>query len=270
MPADPSVPAWFLGVWKLEWIRKQGEPPADTRIVRDIQTPIVFGSVRIPRDRPSFPHATSLADLTDPELAGLLAQQGFSGSTSFEGLVSTWRRDIDYQPPGDPDIGRLERVSPSSVYEHALDDSFTEYWWSLSSGDGKFLGVKILRGQRADRILSVAGDHFVFARNRAKDLPPADSLADLVAKTRPTRETLLEYLDCELSYGLVRGGRVPWEIRLSTLPWKEGRQLELASQIAIDPATGTLSPRGARPSGETWTYPVNTMTVEDLKILFGR
>lgn len=45
----------------------------------------------------------------------------------------------------------------------------------------------------------------------------------LFKATNTTREQIVEYLDCEFSVGRVRGGSVPWEIELSTLPWREGR-----------------------------------------------
>lgn len=122
--------------------------------------------------------------------------------------------------------------------------------------------------ERADRILTVAGDHFVFARNRPKDLPPAKSFADLVTKNHTNRATLIEYLDCEFSYGLVRGGETPWEIQLSTLPWKAGTRLEFADQIAVNESTGKLSPRAEAHPGENWTVMVNTMKPHDLKAVF--
>ena len=269
--ADPSqddLPPWFLGAWKREWIRRAGLTD-DSVTVRFLQTPTMFGDVRIPADRPSFPEATSLADLTDPELRSLANQKGFFGYTTIAGNIATWHHEIDYQPPdGEDDIGRLERVG-SGMYEHALDESYVERWGSLSSGDGRFLVVRVTRldhgKERLERVLLVAGDHFLYARNRAQDLPMAASLPDLIAKTHATRERVLAYLDCELSQGYARGGSAPWSIVRSTLPWREGTRLELAGLIAVD-STGKLSPRAA--SGDTWTFPVNTMAVEDLRVLF--
>ncbi len=267
-----SVPAWFQGVWSRDWIDIKGKPRDESTLVRDVQTPILYGDVRIPADRPSFPHANSLADLTDQELSTLFQQNGFSGSTSLKGKIASWTFDIIYPPPNGGDIGRLEQVGPSTVYEYAPDNSWMESWWLLSDGDGKFLGVKVTTFasgvERTDRILTVAGDHFVFARNRSKDLPPAKSFSDLIAKTHANRATIIEYLDCELSYGLVRGGKIPWEIQLSTFPWKEGKRLEFANEIAISASTGKLEPRISVRPGEKWTFPVNTMKMDDLKKLF--
>lgn len=222
------APPWFRGVWKREWIRYGEAAPFEDRIVRDVQTPSLFGSVRIPLDRyraaPSGvcdrARARSFADLDDAGLRALLTQKGFAGIATFEhddGTVATWHHAIDFQPP-DFDQARITQHGPSTVLETGLDGSFQELWWNLAPNDERYLGIEWMQGERVHALLAVVGDHFVYARNRARDLPPADSLAALAH----SRADMLELLDCELSYGHVRGGRVPWEIRYSTLPWREG------------------------------------------------
>lgn len=261
-----AAPGWFVGAWKREWVRPKGRAPLEGSWVRDLQTPTVFGSVRIPLARPAFPNATSFDDLDDAQLAALVAQSGgFSGTASFDHDVATWRHDVDFQPPDTPDVGRLTRNSPSTVLEDDPDGSYSELWWRMSSGDGRYLGIVVRRAGRVERILTVVGDHFVYARNRAHDLPPAESLAALVASTHATRAQIIEMVDCELSYGLVHGGRLPWEIRHSTLPWREGKSLDFAREVTID-ATGSPAPR--TPSTDTWTVPVNTIVRDDLLLLF--
>lgn len=263
------LPSWFLGAWTREWVRSAGVTD-NTVTVRFLQTPTMFGDVRIPSGRPRFPHAASLTDLSDQDLAALAEQRGFFGFTTIEGNIATWHHEIDYQPDdGGVDIGRLERVGTSSMYEHALDDSYLERWWSLTSGDGKYLVVRVSKRdhdvQRLDRVLLVTGDHFAYARNRPKDLPAGGSLKELIASSHATGEAVRDYLDCELSHGYVRGANIPWEIVNSTLPWREGRGLELPDRIVVD-AAGRLSALPA--AGETWTFPVNTMGAEDLRVLF--
>jgi hypothetical protein len=231
--------------------------------VRYLQTPFWFGDVRIPVDRPRIT-AGSLAELGDAELASLAKQRGFFGHTTVAGDVSTWHHELDYQPSnGSVDTGRIERLGASSMLEHGLDGSFVEHWWNLGSGDGKFLTVRVMRAGRLDRMLVVAGDHFLYARNRASDLPAARSLTELAAQA--SREQLLAYLDCELSHGRVRGGSVPWQIEHSTLPWREGTQLAFVDDLTVGPA-GALAARAA--AGETWTIPINTLAPDDLRVLF--
>ena len=263
MAATAALPAWLLGAWKREWIRRGGGAPTNTLTVRYLQTPYWFGDVRIPVDRPRIA-ARSLAELGDAELAALAKQRGFFGYTTVSGDVSTWHHEIDYQPSdGSPDTGRIERAGTSSMLEHGLDGSFVEHWWSLAAGDGRFLTVRVVRAGRLDRMLVVTGDHFLYARNRASDLPAGESLTALAATA--TREQLLAYLDCELSYGTVRGGSVPWQISHSTLPWHEGARLPFVDALTVD-AAGALAARAA--AGETWTIPTNTLAADDLRVLF--
>ena len=277
MPLPPSptlrtAPPWFVGAWKREWMRPRGGTACETSIVRDLQTPSVFGSVRIALDRPAFVGANSFADLDDAQLAVLLTQRGgFAGTASFVGenatSIATWNHEIDFQPRNGVDAARLTQTGPTTVLEESLDGTFDELWQSVPGGDGNCLGLKITRAGRVERMLIVVGDHFVYARNRTRDLPDAPSLTELVATTHATRAQIIEMLDCELSYGLVRSGRVAWEVRLSTLPWREGRVLEFASEVVIGQA---VIPRPRAPRiGEVWTVPVNTMTQEDLTAMFG-
>lgn len=247
MTNDNTAPTWFRGVWKREWMREGKNPPTETRIVRDVQTPSVFGSVRIPLARPAIT-ATSFDELDDAQLRALLEQKGFAGVATFEDRVALWEHQIDFQPPDTPDTARLTQQSPTAVLEEGLDGNFAELWWNLAPNDGRYLGVRFTRAGRVERILSVVGDHFVYARNRARDLPRAESLAALA--TNATRAELVELLDCEFSYGFVHGGRVPWEIRHSTLPWREGQSLV----IAIDSPDATVV--------------VNTFAPEDLRVMF--
>ncbi len=66
---------------------------------------------------------------------------------------------------------------------------------------------------------------------------------------------------------MVPGGRVPWEIILSTMPWKQGKRLEFADQLAFDSATAKLKPIQIA-HGEKWTFAVNTLNPDDVKAMF--
>lgn len=268
------VPSWLSASWERLWVINNNQgPPQNTVNVRNIQTPTLFGDCRVPKDRPSFPGAKSLADLTDEQLTTLYPQEGFSGYTTVDGYIITWHHEIDYQPPdGSIDIGRFEILGGRNVFEHGVQAAYLEHWWRLEDAGGYFLGVKVMRTlgqnrQRVHEILSVAGDHFIYARNRAADLPMANSLADLIKKEKYTRQQILAVLDCEVSHGFVLGGRVPWEVQFSTLPFKEHKPLDFAAQIKVDPTTGQLSQREPTPD-LVWSFPINTLGVEDLLVLF--
>jgi len=251
------------GAWQRDWIRRHGGAPDHGVTVRYVQTPSVFGDVRIPTDRPSVSHATSFADLSDAELAALAKQSGFAGFTTVDGANATWHHEIDFQPAGGgDDIGRIEPAGDGQMLEHALDASYVESWSAIGRDGGKFFAVKLARGGRVDQLLAVAGEHFVYARARTTELPAGASLSDAIARMHMTRETIIAYLDCEISYGTVHG----WQIEHSTLPWQEGKRLAFADRIAIDaqgqPAARTIS------AGEAWSFPVNTLAVAELRALF--
>ena len=260
-----SLPEWMLGVWMREWIRR-GTDQSSSALVRYVQTERDFGDVRIPA-RPSFAQAASFADLSEADLRLLARQRGFVGTTSATGLVATWHHELDFQPADtSTDIGRVERVGMGGMYEHALDGTYMEHWRTLSDGDGRFVSVRVTRGTRLERVLLVAGDYFYFARNRTRDLPAGMSLDSLIASMRPSRAQLVEWLDCELSVGRVRGGRVPWEIEHSTLPWREGHRLEFAQRVVADSVTGTLSARAE--AGELWRFSLAGLPPRDGVVLF--
>ena len=272
--ATEPVPSWLTASWARLWVINNNQPPPTNTVnVRNIQTPTLFGDCRIPKDRPAFPKAKSLDDLSDKELETLYPQEGFSGYTTTEGYIITWHHEIDYQPPdGSIDIGRFEILGGRNVYEHGVQASYLEHWWRLEEPGNYFLGVKTVRNlghnqQRVHQILSVAGDHFIYARNRAFDLPMANSMADLIKKEKYKRKQILAVLDLEVSHGFVLGGRVPWEVQFSTLPFKENKPLDFASEIAVDPKTGQLSAKKPTPD-LIWSFPINTLDVEDLLVLF--
>lgn len=270
---NSPLPAWLTASWQRLWVINGNQgPPKNTVNVRNIQTPSLFGDCRIPKDRPRFPQAQSLADLSDAELATLYPQEGFSGYTTVDGYIVTWHHEIGYQPPdGTVDIGRFELLGGRNALEHGVQASYLEHWWRLEEPGGDFFGVKVMRQaegrQRVHEILSVAGDHFIYARNRAFDLPMADSMAELIRQQGYNRHQIIAVLDCEVSHGFVLGGRYPWEVQFSTLPFREQKPLPFARQIVVDPATGACRPRSAAP-GLTWSFPVNTLDIEDLLVLF--
>lgn len=260
------VPVWLTGLWTREWIERAGKRTSAFDI-HYLQTPTAFADVRIPRERSALSRPRSFADLTDIELHVLARQQGFTGFTTMHGALATWHHEIDFQPPAtEADVGRLERIDDAHFLEHALDSSYTEAWRSVDKGGDRFLALRDERDGRLERVLLVAGDRFLFVRNREHDLPAAESLDSLISSSTVSRPQVVQYLDCEFSSGLVRGGSVPWQIQHSTLPWREGDHLEVADSLGF--TNGALRAIAKEPSRARWLTQVNTFTSADLERMF--
>jgi hypothetical protein len=252
-----------IGVWQRDWIQRHGGAFDRSVTVRYVQTPSVFGDVRIPVDRAGVAQATSFAELTDDQLAVLARQNGFAGTMTIDGANATWHHEIDFQPAGgDADIGRIEPAGNARMFEHALDGSYVESWSAIERGAGGSFAARVVRDGRADQLLAVAGGHFIYARARPSVLPAGRSIADVIVQTHATRDMVIAYLDCEISYGAVAG----WLIERSTLPWQEGKRLAFADQIIIDP-TDQPAPRAAA-TGETWSFQVGSFGAAELHTMF--
>jgi len=255
-PAAPEVPEWLHGSWRRAWIRR-GATRASDVAVHYVQTPRMFADLRVLDARPRV-GATSFADATDADLSALAEQWGFAGFATADGDVVTWHHELDFQPdePGEVDVGRVERVG-NAMLEHALDGAYTELWWRVASGDGRYFAAERRAGGRLEGLLVVAGDAFMYVRDRAVPLPEAKSLRELVDDPNRGRAAKISYLDCEISAGRARGGARPWAIERSTLPWREG--------CALDPPFSVRA--GALTMREGWVAVTSTFALEDLALL---
>lgn len=219
------VPAQYLGVWQRLSLESAAGTDTASRVFW-LQTPALHADIRIPADRPMF--ACSLHQLTRSELLYLARQQGFAGATLVNGATCQWRRHIDYQPPnGSRDIGRMT-FDGERIVEDGLDSSYREVWQRLPDSIGETIALRFMEVGPLDSCapprkgyLLTSGDYFMFARDRAAVLPEARTLAGLLADL--SREQIIELLDFEISFGRLHGGRVPLEIQLSTLPFREGK-----------------------------------------------
>jgi hypothetical protein len=262
-----AVPAWLRGVWTRDWIQ-EGKAKSNTLDVHYLQTSTYFADIRIPRDRPRYPNAKSFADLTDQQLRLLARQNGFAGLTTTSGAVATWNHDIQFQPSdGAPDRGRLQRIDQGRMLEHGLDGSYIEAWKSTSGSEGRFLVIRVEHAGRLVKTLVVVGNQFIYVRNRAVDLPTAESFEALIDSSKASRAQIEAYLDCEFSVGRVQGGSVLWEIQQSTLPWREGGHLDFVEEIAAVEGGAEIAPRAV--GDDEWTVPVNTLIAREIGELFG-
>ena len=269
MATQHPAPEWLTGVWVRKAIWFGNAEPDDSTRVFYIQTPSLFADIRIPASRSDASNAIGFEDLPDTKLEELLPQEGLAGYVEAEDNIVTWQREIDFQPPtGIPDIGQCTLDKPYMI-EKGIHLDYTERWQRIDDGNGQFLAMQIDgdEGGSANQILVVAGDHFLYARGRKKALEPAKSLHHLLQLRGINRERLIRYLDCEFSYGLVRGGRTPWEIYLSTFPFREGERLIAPGEMEVLPDLGVVC-QHSRSLGSTakrkWMISENTLNSSDL------
>jgi hypothetical protein len=220
-----SLPDRYLGVWRRRLLRTPHEEDRRS-LVLWLQTPRWHADLRLPPSRPDFSGVDRLEACSDGQLAWLARQQGFLGITEVEGDLCTWHHHVDIQPPhGRRDIGHMT-FQGDSIVERGVDADYLEVWERLPHSLGPMAALKLerLNGKPPGRKtwLLVAGDFFMWVRERAQPLPAADDLASLIARDRPPRAQRLAWLDLEISFGH-RNGPCAWRIEHSSLPFREGQ-----------------------------------------------
>ena len=232
---DKSVPDWLVGVWhrlSIEEFSVDGHIEKDTTTqVFWLQTDSGFADIRIPADRPAV---KSFDSLTSQQAIALSKQDGFAGITRSDGIICEWHHAMDYRPfKGQMDIGRMswkDGIEGGILVEIGPDNAYREEWQWI--GGGATATLTLSEASAWKGWLVVCGDFFICMRDRRQLLPAADSLTALV--NRASSETYASYLSCEISYGYCQKGQKPWEIKLSTFPWREGESLWHPETLIVD------------------------------------
>ena len=253
---DQPVPQPCLGVWQRVSQEATGKPPDTTTRALWIQTSSLFADMRIPAGRPDFSGRTSLSQCGEDEMLWLARQQGIAGVTlAGEGLLHR-RRQLDFQPMRGRDNVRRVSVAGDLLVEENLQGSMVEKWHRLAGPEAGVIALRLLEDAEDGRFmprkgyLLVMGDYFLLARDRAGFIRQAHSLEDLIEAQEPGLEEMARILDCEFSFGRRRGGAQPWEIQLSTLPFREGKALFGPGQFeALKGGGSALVQRGRGRSG---------------------
>lgn len=240
MPIPPAaqadaVPPRYRGVWQRTLLRT-GDMNDTTSTVFWLQTAQWHADIRIPAQRPDFSSVDCFAACSPAQLAWLAGQQGFAGVTTVSATLPKetcrWRRLIDFQPPGTyEDAGHLS-FKPTRLVETGAHADYLEHWCRLPDTGNGFVVLRKSAGDGAlaspAEFLMVAGDYVMHVRDRAREWPravrPGTTLSELI---RPEH---VEWLDLEISFGeRIESG---WRVRHSTLPWREGRSVDLQMQWA--------------------------------------
>lgn len=220
------VPSNYHGVWRRSLLEnKQGKD--DSSLVLWMQTQHRHVDIRIPALRPNYPQYASLEDFTMDELLMLATQQGFYGITHVQRNICRWQREVDFQPDnGTRDIGEIVFGNPNMMLETGVDDDYFEIWHKnkeshLSPTDKTTTGLN-RHGEERVAYMLTAGNQVAFACPRDVVVPASASLLAAIDAHQPSREMLLDWLDCEISFGEKTDDQ-HWKILYSTHPFREGK-----------------------------------------------
>jgi hypothetical protein len=236
----------LVGVWRRRSIETEDGQKDTTTQVFWLQTHSCFGDIRIPIDRPQCLGRRSLGELTGEEVMNLSRQQGFGGITHVEASTCQWHRHIDYQPlNGSGDVGLLSWEQEILV-EVGVDAPYREEWERIDDGSTGCVSL-VLASEEPSEASScwqgcfvLVGNYFVQILDRRTVLPKAESLKFLVESAQDGTQRQ-DYLNCEISFGRRSGGQIPWEIELSTLPWREGQSLWAIDDLNVDLERGYMT-----------------------------
>ena len=226
-----TVPQQYLGIWQRTLLEHAGEQDTSTFVLW-LQTELYHADIRIPADRPTFNSINHLEDCAISQLAWLASQQGFTGVTQINGNLTQWLRDYDFQPASSQrDIGEMIFETGDILVETGVDVHYLERWKKLPNSHLN-LNVKQVHGENrhARKIVArllTANRTFAYVRPRDTKLPNATSLTSAIETFKPSKETLLDWVDFEISFGEIIDddqGRISH----STFPFREGKTIKLS------------------------------------------
>ena len=229
-----SVPTGMIGCWERRSICfSDGTKDKTTRAIW-LQTLSGVADIRIASARPNLRGRSGFADCTDDELLKLAEQDCFCGFTRFNPdakpfPTASWPREaylFRFQPVITfPEPGWIEwQQSGTCMIERAPSGAYEEDW-RLQRASRSFAVHLTKNDSVVATCLYVAGEHAIYARDRARKLPSDKTLSELASDAKCDRDFLHELLDCEFSYARRTQPGEDYKIRASTLPWREGQLL---------------------------------------------
>jgi hypothetical protein len=231
----PTVPDVLFGCWRRAWIEFSDGTRDDDSTVVWLQTESSMVDVRIGGDRPCLADRVGLHECTVDELRAIAASDASSGFTTCgpvaigaDGLrraTATWHtrgHGVNFQPVSAfPEPGLLSWSDDGTVMtERAPSGAYVEEW-HLVAGSRNRLGVTAI----GDDIVYRAGDVAVLVRDRTIPIPRQARLVELLDEHQDERSLIEALLDCEFSVAERVGD--DWTVVSSTLPWREGKVLDV-------------------------------------------
>lgn len=230
-----TVPELMYGCWRRAWIEFSDGTIDDTSMVLWLQTESKMADVRIAADRLDMSSRANLRECTLDELRAIAGGEASSGytecgpvaldSNGSRSATASWHtrgHAVNFQPVSAfPEPGLITWNDDATVMiERAPSGAYVEEW-RLVSGSRDTLSVTHADGTITYRAGSVA----VFVRDRAMPIPRLARLDELLDEYADDRSMIEALLDCEFSVAEVNDGK--WIITASTLPWREGKVLDV-------------------------------------------
>lgn len=215
---------WRRTMYRRRWRRRERDIAAFW-----LQGPRLFADLRQPAGRPDFTGVRGLRQLRDDHIDWIARQHGFAGSLVVEGGIAEWRRAVDFQPGDGVDDRARIRLNGATLREDGTEARYRETWRRDRPPAAPCWGLRLSDGETGRAAFLIrAGADFMFARARFAPLHGAGGLAARVAATSclAARQDLV---DCEISLGRVEADTGVWRIARSTLPYREGAALTIAS-----------------------------------------
>jgi hypothetical protein len=249
-PTSGAVPAWILGCFRRRSIAFFNGDSDDATLVLWLQSRGLTGDLRLAPDRPRPKSREALAELSLAELTRLAEVEGGLSATRFEAapgsgveLVGTayWPDWTAFQLHAKwPEPGIVRRVGECLI-EHAPSGAYVEDWRLQSSGEGPLVGLTLLeeRESKSGQLLHrgggliIAGDHALFVRGRAEELPRSERLSDLLERATSEPALLDAIFGFEASFAR-RDATGRYVITDSTLPWREGKPLLSTGGFSVE------------------------------------
>ena len=230
-----TVPDRMLGCWRRRYIRfANGDEDRTTQVIW-LQTASGMADLRIAATRPGLGNRTGLGACTDDELLALAEQDCSCGVTLLDERAAphptaTWQNadfGCSLQPISlYPEPGWFEwREQDRCMMEWAPSGAYEEDWRLEPDSRGPARHLVHVNATATENLF-IAGEHLVYARNRTVAVPEKRALRELVAANLHDRKLVHALLNFEMSYGRRVSSRKYW-IALSSLPWKEGTDIDL-------------------------------------------
>jgi isopenicillin N synthase-like dioxygenase len=218
----PFAPPVLTGCWSRSLlVRADGSRDTTTQVTW-LQAGSAYVDLRQPADLPQLA-GRPLAELDRSSLQALAIQEAFAGTTSQDGPVCTWTRDIDLSPlQGSADVGTV-RLDGDVLVEEGVHEPYVEHW-HLTEPVAPYVAVMLRDPATGEPALLLrTGNRFGWARGRRAPLATG-TLGALVASAA-TDDDARALLDVEVSLGRV--GCDGWPVERSSLPDRVGQDVRL-------------------------------------------